>query len=326
MTKRITAWVLLLSFTQALCAIDADSIRAYYKNIDGLTGEALKTALYQLISPHTVYGYGQLKAIYETTDVVPGTEDQVYDLFSADVNYYEEGKVFTSGKVNREHVVPQSWWGKGSSYNIYSDLYNVRPSESKANSAKSNYPPGKVGKASFDNGRIRVGTAVSGGTCAYAFEPYDEWKGDFARIYLYDAVCYQNVPWTYDYLYVKGGSAYPTLQSWAIPVLLEWNAKDSICAFEADRNDHVQVYQGNRNPFVDFPQLADYIWGDKKGTPFNVKTEPIHNVSASSLESVVTDIGTETPFSYTLAGQKLDKISTGRGIFFNNRGKKILIQ
>ena len=326
MNKRITAWVLLLSFTQALCAIDADSIRAYYKSIDGLTGEALKTALYQLISPHTVYGYGQLKTIYETTDVVPGTEDQVYDLFSNDVNCYEDGKVFTSGKVNREHIAPQSWWGKGNRYDIYSDLYNVRPSESKANSAKSNYPPGMVGNASFDNGRIRVGSSLSGGTCAYAFEPYDEWKGDFARIYLYDAVCYQNVPWTYDYLFVKGGSSYPTLQAWAVPMLLEWNTKDSVCAFEADRNDHVQVYQGNRNPFVDFPQLADYIWGNKKGLPFDVKTEPIHNVSTSDLESVAAEIAMCPSVFYTLTGQKLGKIGRERCVFVNNRGKKILIQ
>ena len=326
MNKRITAWVLLLSFTQALCAIDADSIRAYYKCIDGLTGKDLKTALFQLISPHTVYGYGQLKTIYETTDVVPGTEDQVYDLFSNDVNYYESGKVFTSGKVNREHIAPQSWWGKGNRYDIYSDLYNVRPSESKANSAKSNYPPGMVGNASFDNGRIRVGNSLSGGTCAYAFEPYDEWKGDFARIYLYDAVCYQNVPWTYDYLFVKGGSSYPTLQQWAIPLLLDWNAKDSVCTFEADRNDHVQVYQGNRNPFVDFPQLADYIWGDKNGTPFNVQAEPVHGGNVSSVEPVVEKKSDEPTVYYTLTGQKCSINGGLKGILLNNQGKKILIQ
>ena len=64
-------------------------------------------------------------------------------------------------------------------------------------------------------------------------------------------------------------SAYPSLKPWAYGVLLEWNAKDPVGEKETGRNDAIYGIQKNRNPFIDIPDLAEYIWGGKKDTPFH---------------------------------------------------------
>ena len=59
--------------------------------------------------------------------------------------------------MNIEHSFPKSWWG-GEQRQAYKDLYNLMPSDAKANSTKSNYGMGVVTKATYDNGVIKVGT------------------------------------------------------------------------------------------------------------------------------------------------------------------------
>lgn len=254
----------------------------YYTSIDGKTGAALKTELHEIISPHTQISYNNLWSAYEVTDVVPGTEDQIFDMFSPTVHYYSS----RGNDVNREHVCPQSWWGGGNKIACYSDLFNVYPSESKANSAKGNYPLGKVtGSANYENGRITVGRAAESGGAPYVFEPCDEFKGDFARIYFYVATCYQNTSWEYDYAFVKGGSTYPTLKSWLIPLLLEWNAADPVSEWEIARQEKVFAMQHNRNPFIDYPVLADYIWGNKNGEAFDLSSVEPNTGSGGTVTS-----------------------------------------
>lgn len=257
-------WVVSFAFQ-----LSAQIPAQYYTSIDGKNGAALKTELHEIIYPHTQISYSDLWSAYEITDVVPGTEDQIFDMFSPTVHYYSS----RGSAVNREHVCPQSWWGGGNKIACYSDLFNVYPSESKANSAKGNYPLGEVtGSVNYENGRISVGRAAESGGAPYVFEPCDEFKGDFARIYFYVATCYQNTAWEYDYAFVKGGSAYPTLKSWIIPLLLEWNAADPVSEWEIARQEKVFGLQHNRNPFIDYPVLADYIWGDKNGLAFDLSS------------------------------------------------------
>jgi len=266
----IKKWVSVCGIAAAVSytwQADAQIPAQYYLSIDGKTGAALKTELYEIISPHTQISYSDLWSAYEITDVVPGTEDQIFDMFSPTVHYYSS----RGNAVNREHVCPQSWWGGGNRIACYSDLFNVYPSESKANSAKGNYPLGEVtGSVNYENGRITVGRAAESGGAPYVFEPCDEFKGDFARIYFYVATCYQHTAWEYDYAFVKGGSTYPTLKSWLIPLLLEWNAADPVSDWEIARQEKVFALQHNRNPFIDYPVLADYIWGDKNGVALDL--------------------------------------------------------
>ncbi|MDE5796628.1 MAG: endonuclease, partial [Muribaculaceae bacterium] len=109
----------------------------------------------------------------------------------------------------------------------------------------------------------KVGPAMAGygGGSANVFEPADEYKGDFARSFFYMATVYDELPWTINYMYTQ--NIYPTLQPWAFQMLLQWARMDPVSQKEIDRNDAVELSQGNRNPFIDFPELAEYIWGTR---------------------------------------------------------------
>ena len=72
-------------------------------------------------------------------------------------------------------------------------------------------------------------------------------------------------------------NTYPVFKTWAIDLLLEWHTNDPVSQLEIDRNEQVYLVQQNRNPFIDYPQLVDYIWGNKQQDVFytsSVITEP----------------------------------------------------
>ena len=66
-------------------------------------------------------------------------------------------------------------------------------------------------------------------------------------------------------------SAYPFYRDWAIELLMKWHNQDPVSEREIKRNNEVAKIQKNRNPFIDYPELVDYIWGDKVSTPFYFK-------------------------------------------------------
>ena len=308
----VVACIGLLAFAHHTCASSRSHTAArtgvesgqsipqgYYSAIDGLQGSSLKVALGSIISEHEVLPYSELWYHYEYTDVVPGTENQVFDYYSPEVYYFTGTGTNPSG-ANKEHCCPQSWWGKGATCNCYSDLFNVMPSESDANSAKSNFPLGIVGSTvTYSNGRITVGESARSEYDGKVFEPCDEFKGDFARIYFYVATCYANAAW--------GSSAsvastcpftqedYPTIQSWLLPLLMQWNAQDPVSEWEVIRNGRVYDEQRNRNPFIDYPQLADYIWGDSAQFAFDLEHALVNGSASGATPGGIPDTPDPTP-------------------------------
>lgn len=256
---------IILCLSLHLGAAERSIPKNYYSGLDGKTTEALKTAAHNAIAPHTKHSYSSLWDYFEYTDVHPGGT-QWWDMYSNEVRYVRNGN---SG-MNKEHSFPKSWWG-GSKNEAYSDLNHLYPSDMQANSAKSNHPLGEVDRTksvSFDNGCSTVGYPVSGqgGGAKYVFEPDDRYKGDLARAYFYVVTCYQDYSWENTYMVQNG--TYPTLNSWSVNMLLRWSREDPVSQKEIDRNEAVYTHQGNRNPFIDFPELAEYIWGTKKGQKF----------------------------------------------------------
>lgn len=286
----------IISLLTLLCAA-ASSFGAipkgYYSRLDGKTGAELKKAAYEIINPHTkVSSYSNLPSYFQTTDTYPQSM-QWWDMYS---NVKRYAPSFSG--LNREHSVPKSWWKVGNDVEYtpaYVDLFHLYPSDGPANQAKSNYPLGTVDrtqKINFDNNVTLVGYPIlgQGGGAQFVFEPDDEYKGDFARTYFYVVTCYQNLQWNNSYLWMLQRNEYPTLTPWAINLLLKWHRQDPVSQKELLRNEAVYAYQNNRNPFIDFPELAEYIWGTEVGTPFKVTeggsssgepllTAPVHDTT-----------------------------------------------
>lgn len=250
----------------------------YYDAAYGKKKADLKAAMHDVIAPHTKINYSSLWVYYEKVDYLDKTnaegQHQVMDYYSDKVFYFTGDGSAVSG-MNKEHVAPQSWWGKGTDIPVGSDLFQVIPSESNANSAKGNYPLGVVtGAVSYPNSKSGPNSRMKTGkdkNDKMVFEPCDEYKGDFARIFFYVATCYPDVNWQErtDVNVSFRREDYPTLKADILPTLLQWAKNDPVCEWEITRNERVYAEQGNRNPFIDFPNLAEYIWGDSIDYAFN---------------------------------------------------------
>lgn len=271
----LTCLALLLAFAGA----DARYNKAYYQKMDGKKKEELKSAVKQCVKTHRQLSYGQLPGYWQYTDVYPELVNgckRWWDMYSNEVEVIGKNQnafdSFRGYGMQREHSVPKSWWKLNNSVEYtpaYSDMWNLYPSNGAANQAKLNYPFGPTnGNNLFDNGCSRVGYAKAGygGGSAKVFEPADEYKGDFARAMFYMACVYDDINWVINFMYQK--NTYPTLVPWAREMLLQWSRTDKVSQKEIDRNNLVEQYQGNRNPFVDFPELAEYIWGQRTTETF----------------------------------------------------------
>lgn len=258
--------ILCLAFALSLLNISAAVPQGYYNSLDGKADGQLKTAIWQLVHKFTlISSYQDLPKYFQKTDVYPNSK-RWWDMYS-DIPLYAPS---FSG-LNREHSFPKSWWGGSTTVSAYVDLNHLYPSEASANMAKSNWPLGVVDRSKkmvFENGITTVGVPMpgQGGGAKSVFEPADEYKGDFARTYFYMATCYQDLTWSYTYMVSQ--NLYPTLNPWAVNLLMEWHRQDPVSQKEIMRNEEVYKVQSNRNPFIDMPELAEYLWGQKKGQPF----------------------------------------------------------
>lgn len=272
--------MLLLTIT---FSASAEYKQGYYDRMNGLKKEQLKQAAKQCVQRHTQLVYGSLPQYWQYTDVYPDLYNgckRWWDMYSNNMQLINRGEdafaSFRRNNMNREHSVPKSWWKKNGDVEYtpaYSDLWNLYPSDSRANSAKLNYAFGICKSTNYDNGVTKVGPAATGygGGSGMVFEPADEYKGDFARAIFYMATVYDDINWVVNYMFRQ--ISYPTLQPWAYEMLLNWARQDTVSQKEIDRNDAVEQYQGNRNPFVDFPELAEYIWGQRQTETFYISEQ-----------------------------------------------------
>jgi endonuclease I len=281
--------VLLLFSLQAKSAIPA----GYYNSTDGLMKAALKTSLYNTIKGHTELSYAALWTAFQTTD--KRADGKVWDIYSNTTNFIfvtnqDAGSGGTSeGQFyNREHSFPKSWFG-GEVAPMYTDLFHLYPADKWVNNQRGNIPFGNVQSVTgySANHYCEWGTSTESGSSLSVFEPADELKGDFARTYFYMVTRYENVvaSWTSNAnTEMLGGNTYPAFSNWAITVLLEWSRLDPVSAKEIARNDVIYSnFQHNRNPFIDFPSLAEYVWGDSTTYAFH----PLKYTSVPAVKSEV---------------------------------------
>lgn len=290
----------------------ADMPRDYYPNsLEGKNGAELKTELHNLLKNHTRLPYGSRDynqiactwTVFKKSDVRPN--GKVWDMYSNNSYNFSNGAGATKG-MNIEHSVPKSWWGDAYDetatpltrfkYDGSYDLHHLTPSDADANMAKSNYPLGVVDSPSFDNGVTKVGTGQANGRATNLFEPADEYKGDFARMYLYFVTCYQDYSWKSSALSMFAQNSYPTLNAYGQSLLLKWHRQDPVSQKEIDRNNAVYSFQGNRNPFIDYPNMVEYIWGDSTNYEFSFSGQSTSapSISISNDKIEFGYIGTET--------------------------------
>ena len=244
----------------------------YYSSLKGKKGAELKTAIHDIIKKANVlsYGSGYGKTWWGFWSTDRDERGYFIDRYSSESEWVKSTSQGAVGAgMNIEHSFPKSWWGK-TEVQAYKDLYNLMPCKSKINSTKSNYPMGKVVSGDKGNGWTKVGEGTDG---KKYWEPADPWKGDFARGYMYMATAYQDYNWVgTQALQILQQGAYPTLQKWAYTLYIQWAKADKPDALEIKRNNDVAKIQGNRNPYVDFPNLMEYVWGDSTNIAFNPET------------------------------------------------------
>ena len=206
---------------------------------------------------------------------------------------------------NREHVMCQSWFSEydlqgvkmsGSMKNSPgSDIFHIYPASYGMNSRHGNRPYGEVLKADYTSANnTKYGTPVStisvANTVAGPYiegqitlntnvlEPADEYKGDFARS------CFGTmVKWAGEWAFNKNENGCVIFDAtidadthygpennygftdYGLALMLSWHRQDPVSQKEVDRNNGIQKTQGNRNPFIDYPYLAEFIWGEMSG-------------------------------------------------------------
>ena len=284
--KRLISLSIVAMFALSLMA---EAIPAnYYDAIDGKQDSVLKSTLSELVRGGVRYEYGinqyhstsnppeweagDLKA-YGTWQALPSTDMHpdgvIWDMYSNCVRYFPN-KLGESGcSLNIEHCLPKSWWG-GTVNKAYKDLFNLNPSDQRANSQKSNYAPGHVQKGDkFDNGSFRMDSKAKSQYNYICWEPAEEYRGDFARTYFFMATAYEYLEWTAYPDYISH-SSYLMFSETIQQVLLDWHRADPVSAKEICRADRISDIQHNRNPFIDYPELVEYIWGNKKGQAVNL--------------------------------------------------------
>ncbi len=161
--------------------------------------------------------------------------------------YKEQGDQDGDGKpgdfVNAEHIWPQSYFN--SALPMVADLHQLGSTLSVPNGRRANLKYAMVSGAIYS-------TSAGSKLGRDGFEPDDADKGNVARALLYFVVRY------YDRS-IRQGMDYATFWTRNVPMLLQWNRQDPPDANERRRNDLVEGFQGNRNPFIDNPGLADTI-------------------------------------------------------------------
>ena len=270
------------SFNPTYGIVQTNIPQDYYQEANGKSSEQLKEALYQIISNHTVFPYTSSSTdtwdILQLSDQDPQNHDNmilVYTGRSQDKGYrdgsgnysqYENGNGTQNNSWNREHVWPKSHGFPDEDDNAYTDVHNLKPSDRSVNSSR--------GTKDYDYGGSQHSEATDCLTDSDSWEPSDSVKGDIARILFYMVVRYDpgydhnNNSFDLELVdYTTPGNNDPILGK--LSSLIQWHFDDPVDDFEINRNEVIFGFQQNRNPFIDHPNLVNFLWGENIGQSWN---------------------------------------------------------
>ena len=278
------------SFNPTYGIVQSNIPQDYYQEANGKSSEQLKEALYQIISNHVVFPYTSSSTdtwdILQLSDQDPQNHDNmilVYTGRSQDKGYrdgtgnysqYENGNGTQNNSWNREHVWPKSHGFPDEDDNAYTDVHNLKPSDRSVNSSR--------GTKDYDYGGSQHSEATECLTDSDSWEPSDSVKGDIARILFYMVVRYDpgydhdNNSFDLELVdYTTPGNNDPILGK--LSSLIQWHIDDPVDDFEINRNEIIFGFQQNRNPFIDHPNLVNFLWGESVGEIWNDSLNLINN-------------------------------------------------
>ena len=304
-----------------VCTSLSDQAEDYYADnsvlytyLDDLSASVLLSTLRTLIGTGTngthkkITSYDDCKNYADETDCENG-KNNVSLIYTGILADWDDNSASAPG-WNREHVWPKSLGGFENS-GAGADLHHIRPSDVTNNSNRDNLKYGEVtSNAKTSNATITtdyLGNSISsevrvGGTYnSTYYEPTDDFKGDVARICLY--------------VYVRYGGSLSKCNSitnvfQSVDVLLEWCALDPVDTWEMGRNDVVEGIQGNRNVFIDYPELAWQLFG--RSTPDNLVTPTGSGYTGDGTGSGSGSTTPSTPSTPSTPARKtLTELNTG---------------
>ena len=285
-----------------------------------MSGSALKQALQDIIAdPNIVHGhtYGDVAEILLLSDQNPANGSQVWQMYVEQPRSKIDYQVSSSniGVWNREHIFPQSrggfqngtfsfsdginvWFPVSASDVLagHGDAHHIRAEDGAENSFRSNK----------NYGNINSSTVYAGPT-----NTQGSWKGDVARALMYMDVRYNSLS------LVNGDvSESPTGYIGDLATLLQWHQQDPPDDFEMHRNNYIYSWQINRNPFIDHPELASFIFGGNFGQNYTLNNENYESTSVlvypnpASEYIVIKGLDSEAKAEiYSITGQLIKEVT-----------------
>lgn len=293
----------------------------YYSSLEGLSGNALKQELQNIIANPAVvrlHSYADMWEVLRDADRNPLNNNQVWCMYVEYPMSKLDQQITSSGvgKWNREHIfareragmsTPEGDFADGINFWTTTNANNLNDGNSDAHHIRAENALENTSRGTKNFGNVTTTTTYSG----YSGN-FGSWKGDVARALFYMGVRYNG-------LYIVNGDPVanfgpnnPSYQIGDLVTLLAWNATDPRDDFEMNRNNVIYNWQMNRNPFIDHPNLADYIFGANFGQPWSATLStqtPIENKVAvypnpASDYLIVSGLeGTSKVEIYTVTGQ-----------------------
>lgn len=244
----------------------------YYNSLNGLASPQLETAITNIIAEEFVvriHTYDDIVQIMREADQSPLNSNQVWLMYTEEQRSkaeYQTGSNST-GKWNREHIYPRSRGGffeieydetiDGMSVWTNTNVDSLRHGQSDAHHLRATDGGTNSSRGNKDFPEYN-GPAGSQGS----------WHGDVARAIFYMALRYNNID------VVNGNPSNSTVgQLGDLATLLQWHRNDPPDDFEMNRNNVIYTWQINRNPFIDQPDLVEYIWGNQVGQNYTLSNE-----------------------------------------------------
>ncbi len=241
----------------------------YYSSIEGLSGANLKQALQDIIANPAVvhaHNYGDIYDILKVADQNPANSNKVWLMYVEQPRSkidIQEGNT-NIGKWNREHIYAQSRGGFADATSNIPDGINIwlptSANDILAGHADAHHLRAEDGPENTSRSNRNYGIDYNGPAGSLG-----SWHGDVARSLFYMAVRYNGLS------VINGNPADSPTTTGSIgdlASLLIWNQADPRDDFEMNRNNYIYTWQVNRNPFIDYPNLANYIFGSNYGQPW----------------------------------------------------------